>query len=69
MHRNDDYYWDKVRETRPAEQRQSLIFQRLKAQLDYVYEEIPFYRQLYQAHGVEPRQIDSLDSFSRRIPV
>ena len=69
MHPNDDYYWDKVRETRPAEQRQRVIFERLKAQLEYVYEEIPFYRQLYQAHGVEPRQIDSLESFSRRIPV
>jgi phenylacetate-CoA ligase len=69
MYPSDEQFWDKQRETLPPEQRQKLIFERIKAQLEYVYQRVPFYRQLYDVKGVHPDHIDSLEAFTRKIPV
>ncbi|MES9853846.1 MAG: AMP-binding protein [Candidatus Thiodiazotropha sp. L084R] len=69
MHSIDEQFWDKERETLPPEKRQALIFQRLKSQLEYAYEKIPFYQQLYNEHGVHPDDIENLDDFSGKVPV
>jgi phenylacetate-CoA ligase len=62
-------YWDADRETRSAEERSALIFQRVVAQVDYAYNRLPFYRRLYDAHGLRPEDIRSMDDFSKRVPV
>jgi phenylacetate-CoA ligase len=69
MHADSDPYWDRERETLPVDQRQSLILDRIRHQLNYVYEQIPFYRQLYDAKGVRPDDIRNLDDFTARIPI
>ncbi len=69
MHPGSELFWDRQRETLPPDQRQVLIFDRIKHQLNYVYENIPFYRQLYDARGVHPEQIDDLNDFTTRVPV
>ncbi len=69
MRSNDEPFWDRQRETASEEQRNEWILQRIKAQLDYVYPNIPFYRKLYDAHGVTPGDILSLEDFTQKIPV
>ena len=62
-------YWDTERETMQAEDRQALILQRLLSQVEYAYHSLPFYRRLYDAHGVRPKDIRSMDDFTKRVPV
>ena len=53
----------------PPAARRALIFDRLKTQLDYAYQRIPFYRELYDAHGVTPDDVRHLEDFTEKIPV
>ncbi|MEW8087922.1 MAG: AMP-binding protein [Candidatus Thiodiazotropha endolucinida] len=69
MQQDSETFWDRQRETLPADQRQALIFDRIKYQLNYVYERIPFYRQLYDAHGVHPEAIKDLNDFTTKVPI
>ena len=69
MHSNDEQFWDRARETLPPDQRQALILERIKRQLGYVYEHVPFYRQLYDTKGIRPGDIQSLSDFTRKVPV
>jgi phenylacetate-CoA ligase len=62
-------FWDEPRETLALAPRRELILERVQAQLRDVYERNPFYRRLYDAHGVRPDQIRSLDDFTARVPV
>ncbi|MBW9265182.1 MAG: AMP-binding protein [Candidatus Thiodiazotropha sp. (ex. Lucinisca nassula)] len=69
MQQDSETFWDRQRETLPVDQRQALIFDRIKYQLNYVYERIPFYRQLYDAHGVHPEAIKDLNDFTTKVPI
>ena len=62
-------YWDEERETLPEAQRRRVIFERIKIQLDYAYHAIPFYRDLYDRHGVRPEHIRHLEDFTEKVPV
>ncbi len=62
-------YWDEERETRDPSERDRLILDQLQKQLHYVYNRIPFYQRLYDAHAVKPQDIQSLEDFSTKIPV
>jgi phenylacetate-CoA ligase len=62
-------YWDEERETLPADERRRVIFERIKFQLDYAYHAIPFYRDLYDRHGVRPDDIRHLEDFTEKVPV
>ena len=62
-------YWDKPRETMDPGRRERLILERLQQQLRYVYERLPFYRRHYDAHGLEPSTVSSLEDFTRKVPV
>ncbi len=50
-------------------ERAAAILARLQRQLAYAYESAPFYRRLYDAHGVKPSDIRSLEEFTTRVPV
>jgi phenylacetate-CoA ligase len=52
-----------------VDQRQQLIFERIKYQLNYVYDRIPFYRRLYDDNGINPRDIKDLKDFTNKVPV
>ncbi len=62
-------YWDEPRETLDPRERERLILAQLGRQLEYVYHRIPFYRRLYDRHGVTPEAVRSLEDFSTKIPV
>ncbi|MFC7657165.1 phenylacetate--CoA ligase family protein [Pseudonocardia benzenivorans] len=46
-----------------------MILDRVQAQLRYAYQELPFYRRHYDAHGFRPEQVRSLEDFTTKVPV
>lgn len=62
-------YWDEERETMAPDERRRLVFERIKKQLEYVYPGIPFYRDLYDRHGVTPDDVRRLEDFTEKIPI
>lgn len=61
-------YWNAERETMDPAEREALILQRLVSQIEYAYNRLPFYRRLYDSHGVKPEDIRSMDDFTKRVP-
>jgi len=62
-------YWDQERETLDPAQREKLILERIKHQLAYVYNELPFYRRHYDEHGFKPDDVRTLEDFTTKVPV
>lgn len=56
-------------ETSSRERIKTLQWLKLKKQLDYVYNRIPFYKELCDRHQVSPEQIRSWDDFFARWPI
>ena len=53
--------WNKKYETMPFEERRKLQGQRLAATCKRVYEHVPFYRRVFNAKGIKPGDINSVD--------
>ncbi|SHK53653.1 phenylacetate-CoA ligase [Pseudonocardia thermophila] len=62
-------FWDEERETLAPAARERIILERMQHQLRYVYEELPFYRRLYDEHGFHPDQVRSIEDFTTKVPV
>jgi phenylacetate-CoA ligase len=62
-------YWDEERETAEPAKRDVLILERVRHQLHRVYDELPFYRRHYDAHGFHPDQVRTLADFTAKVPV
>ena len=62
-------YWDAKRETMDPEDRRALILARVQSQLLYAYNHLPFYRRLYDAHGLKPDDIHTMEDFTNKVPV
>lgn len=62
-------FWDEDRETMAPARRRELIVERIRHQLRYCYETLPFYRRLYDEHGVKVDEIKSLTDFTEKIPI
>lgn len=62
-------YFDEARETMDPDGRRALILERVQHQVRYAYETLPFYRALYDKHGVGPDDVKSLEDFTAKIPV
>lgn len=62
-------YWDEKRETMPSEQRKKIILERIKEQLHYVYNTLPFYRKYYDEKGFTPDDVKTLEDFTTKVPV
>jgi phenylacetate-CoA ligase len=54
-------YWNKDAETMPREELQKLQLQRLREVVKYAYERVPFYRKRFEAAGIKPEDIRSLE--------
>ncbi len=64
MPSSETKYWNAQVETMdPEEREQTIILPKLKAQLDYAYENSAFYMQKWDAAGVKPADIGSLSDF------
>jgi len=61
----DDKYWDRARETMPAEERDAVILAKIQAVMSWAWERAPFYRKRWQAAGLEPGDVRSLADFER----
>lgn len=61
-------HWFPRRETMPAAEREARILERLRQVMAYAYERAPFYRRKWDAAGVDPAAIRSLEDFER-VPV
>ncbi len=62
-------FWNEYTETLPREQLDALHQQRLKAMVDYAYQFSAFYRKKFDACGLKPSDIQSLEDFKRKVPV
>ncbi|AVZ40268.1 MULTISPECIES: phenylacetate--CoA ligase family protein [unclassified Dietzia] len=62
-------FWDEARETMSREARDEVILGRIKHQLHYVYNELPFYRRHYDAHDFHPSDVRTLEDFARKVPI
>ena len=56
--------WNRV-EQLPVEEKRQLQAARLRRMVDYAYRRVPFYRQLFDRHGVSPEHIRALEDLSR----
>jgi phenylacetate-CoA ligase len=63
-----DRYFEPEVETMPPERIRECQEKRVLELVPYAYENSPFYRELWDAHGVHPRDIRSLEDFRARIP-
>lgn len=61
-------YWNYARETMELGARERLILDRLKHQLRYVYETMPFYQRHYDRHGFRPESVQTLEDFTALVP-
>lgn len=58
-------FWDPVNETMSVEELRRQQLPRLQKTLASVYEAVPFYRQLFDDHGVHPSQLQSLEDLKK----
>jgi phenylacetate-CoA ligase len=59
--------WNPEMETMPRDRLRALQLQRLRHTVQRVYERVPFYRQLFDGHGVTPADIRELEDI-RKLP-
>ncbi len=62
-------FWNRHTETMPRAQLDALHLERLKALVHYVYERSPFYREKFDAAGLKPGDIRTLEDFKRKLPL
>ena len=61
-------YWDPEHETMPMDSLRSYQLNKLKPLLEWAHARSPYYRESFDAAGVRPADVDSLDAFGARIP-
>jgi len=62
-------FWNKLTETMPREKLDALHLQRVQALCHYAYEHTRFYRRKFDAAGLKPSDIRTLEDFKRKVPV
>lgn len=62
--RAEEEYWCETLECASNEDRDELIFGKLKAQIAYAWEHSSFYRNLWQEHGISPKSLKNLGDLS-----
>lgn len=65
----DEKFWNRYTETMPRAKLDALHLERLKALVHYVYERSPFYREKFDAAGLKPGDIRTLEDFKRKVPL
>jgi phenylacetate-CoA ligase len=62
-------FWNEHAETMPRPKIEALQLQRLQALAHFAYERSPFYRRKFDAAGLKPSDIRSLEDFKRKVPL
>jgi phenylacetate-CoA ligase len=66
--RDEQPYWFPRRETMPADERDDAILARIRHVMTYCWERSPYYRRKWEAAGIDPERIRSLEDFER-VPI
>ncbi|MFQ5849935.1 MAG: phenylacetate--CoA ligase family protein [Candidatus Binatia bacterium] len=61
-------YWNEALETMPREELDALHLKRLRALIEYAYQNIPMYREMYDGAGVRPEEIQTLSDYVEKLP-
>lgn len=59
----DEPYWFRELETMNPKEREGLIIEKLRAQMQWAYERSPFYRKKWKEAGIRPDRIRTLEDF------
>jgi phenylacetate-CoA ligase len=62
-------HWNEHMETMSREDLDELHLRRIRRNLTYAYENIPFYRDIYDEAGVEPSDVRTLSDFNTKVPI
>lgn len=62
-------FWNRLTETMPRARLDALHLQRVQALAHYAYDYTPFYRRKFDAAGLKPSDIRSLDDFKHKVPI
>lgn len=62
-------YWDEALETMPRAELDALHLRRLRGLIQYAYQNIPMYREIYDRAGVRPEDIRTLEDYARKLPM
>ncbi len=61
-------YWNEYMETMPRAELDAIHLRRLQKLIDYAYQNIPMYREIYDKAGVKPEDIRTLDDYVKKLP-
>ncbi|MDY7031195.1 MAG: AMP-binding protein [Thermodesulfobacteriota bacterium] len=64
----DDMYWSKELETLSQERLNEYQFDRLKRQLQYAYENSPYYKKSFDEARVRPEDIQNIENYQDAVP-
>jgi phenylacetate-CoA ligase len=59
----DSRYWFEKIEAMDPKERQKIILKKLKAQMEWAYSRSPFYKKKWEAAGIRPQRIKTLEDF------
>lgn len=65
----ESLFWNQATETMPRARLDALHLHRLQGLVRYAYDYSPFYRKKWDAAGLKPQDIRTLDDFKRKVPV
>lgn len=61
-------YWDEAKETMRRAERENNTLAAVQSVLHYAYDNLPFYRRHYEAHGFSPDSVRTLRDFTEKVP-
>lgn len=62
-------HWNETLETLPRKELDELHFKRIKRNIDYAYQNIDFYREIWDDADIKPGDIKSLKDFNTKVPI
>lgn len=62
-------YWNEFTETMPREQLDRLHLEKIRRLLAFSYDNSDYYRKKFDAAGIKPSDINSLEDFKRKVPL
>jgi phenylacetate-CoA ligase len=65
---NDQEYWFPEQETETPEARTERVLEKIRGQMGWAYNRSPFYKRLWDAVGISPADIQTMDDF-HRVPI
>ena len=65
----ESLFWNQATETMPRARLDALHLHRLQALVRYAYDYSPFYRKKWDAAGLKPQDIRSIEDYKRKVPI